>query len=324
MRYLAVVPVTVLLAGCAGQYGFRPTMEADAPITGGEGIVLSHNLSKAYVEDKTMLSCQSTRPGFQEKGNYQYRSYARPDGRTARFECIRFRTAADFANEGENSRDLYKAAVLDHLEAGFALSDFYCDTFFRRIALRSSSRKFARSGANDVGAAVSATLGLTAAGSAVTGGVGAGFGLIDSFFRNYDEAFLVASDLPNLENAVIRAQTEYREKLDHAKITSFPSATTAILRYAYFCSFTGMRGLINEKLEGRKDLTLKGLEDALATYEQIQVKLGRNQADGAAAPAIRDGATPNAAALPPAPPPAPQQQPEASREEEQPYVVPPP
>lgn len=112
---------------------------------------------------------------------------------------------------------------------------------------------FARGGVNDVGAAITALLGFASAGSAVTGATGAGFGLFDSTFRNYDEAFLVHEDLPALQKLVVAEQAKFKTSLfaENNKANfpvSFQEASSAINDYARTCTFTGMRGLLNESM----------------------------------------------------------------------------
>jgi hypothetical protein len=126
-----------------------------------------------------------------------------------------------------------------------ALSDLYCDTYFRRIARRWNERLFVRNTTNDVGAAISAVLGLAKAGSGITGGVGAGFGLADGAYRNYDNVFVVSPDLPAMQNLVRENQKKVREEALAALPVDYYSAQSRIIEYARLCSYTGMKGLLN-------------------------------------------------------------------------------
>jgi hypothetical protein len=254
-RLIILASASFALAGCQHALDFTPTMASDPPIFGGEASVLQTELLAALeaVPNSNDSAaqfelCKRLRPAYQDaqrlrrqRGNAdeQYRDTNGP------FGCYRFRTIAD-----ESKR---KEAALRHLLSGFALTDYYCDVFFERIAERSAKRRFARSGVNDVGAAMSAILGLAAAGSGLTGGVGAGFGLMDSTIRNYDEAFLVYSDLPAMQELVRSEQQKFRDgilKPDNAAglPSSFQESSIQIMRYANMCSFTGMRGLMNESM----------------------------------------------------------------------------
>lgn len=220
-------------------------MGADPSEFGIEGLVLQNELSKAFTKVPPAGApdlCSTTAPGFQERSKYSYtRHYREATAPEDRFRCIFFRenaTAADAAA---------------HVRAGFALSDLYCDTFFRRIAQNLSQRQFARGTTNDVGAAISAVLGLASAGSAVTGGIGAGFGLLDGGFRNYNENFLVTPDLPGVQKLVRTNQAKLREDTLAKMPTNYPDATMRIMEYANLCSYVGMKGLLNESVQDAAD-----------------------------------------------------------------------
>lgn len=248
-RYSGALICAAMLSGCAGK-DFSPTMEADPALFGGEGIALVNTLLLAYEyapPDKTPKAparalCELTLPSFHEEDVYAYRRYTGRQAKTKQveaFKCLTLRPAPTTAE------------IETHLDAGFALTDLYCDNFFRRVALSSNGRNFVRNSVNDAGAAAAAIAGLAKAGSGVTGGIGAFFGLLDASIRNYDDAFLVAKDLPGLETAVFKAQDAYKAKVDPAKIRSYSQATSVIIRYATHCSWTGMRGLISEKLQDK-------------------------------------------------------------------------
>lgn len=240
-----------LLSGCASVSQVRTaTMEADPTEIGAESIALQNQLSLAYTRERPSVTngtrtyrdpdlCRYTLPNFQQNGNYSYTRHQSPEagraGRTAaqQFECLYL------------IQDPSPAQALQHVRAGMALSDLYCDLYFRRIARRWNERMFARNTTNDVGTAISAILGLTAAGSVATGAVGVAFGLADAAFRNYDNVFVVSPDLPALQNLVRQKQVELREAIEAAPPTDFYRAQSQIIGYARLCSYTGMRGLLN-------------------------------------------------------------------------------
>ncbi|WP_344709101.1 hypothetical protein [Sphingomonas humi] len=163
----------------------------------------------------------------------------------ARIGCVRLRTdgqAADFTR---------------HLEAGLNLADLYCDDYFRRIAMHKQMRQFGRSTTNDVGTAASVGLGLAKAGSVLTGGAGALFGLADGLFRNYDNAFVVEPDLGKLLNLVRTAQNLMKASLRKTPPSSFLQANEGITAYAQICSYAGMDNLLNAAItEGSKPETI--------------------------------------------------------------------
>jgi hypothetical protein len=171
------LPLTLLLAGCATVNGYKPTMEADASEVGNEGIAFVTEMMDAYepVPKGERGLCDLVLPSYQEARKDSFKRYETRTGVSAgkSFQCWRFK------------RKPAAGDVQRYMQSGIALSDLYRDTYFRRIAQHWSQRRFARDTTNDLGAAISAVLGLTKVASPITGGVGAGFGLIDGTFRNY-------------------------------------------------------------------------------------------------------------------------------------------
>lgn len=137
----------------------------------------------------------------------------------------------------------------DYLSAGFALSDFYCSSFFQDADESQRRRRFGRAATNDVGTAMTTILGLANAGENLVTGVAAGFGLGDNLWRNYDDAFTVTPELSNIQSLVFAAQDNWRER-SLGKKASLPanyySAQTVIMRYANLCSTLGMQALLNK------------------------------------------------------------------------------
>jgi hypothetical protein len=214
-------------------------MESDPPEIGGEGIFLINELSRAYVKVDTPF-CNSILPSFQERAKYPYSRYNNPGTSAA----ILFRCTAFKSVNPDEPEDM--AAVANHVRAGFNLSDLYCDTFFRRIAKHANQRRFARNATNDVGTAVSTALALAAASTGVTGGAAAAFGLMDSSFRNYDDSFLVSTDLHILQPKVFDEQGKFKAIVYANMPTNYFDANMAVIRYANFCSYVGMKALLNE------------------------------------------------------------------------------
>jgi len=133
-----------------------------------------------------------------------------------------------------------------YLEAGFGLSDIYCQRFFIVASQSALRRRFERNVGTTVDSLVGTVLSLANAGETAIGIVNAGFGAVDSTFQNMDESFLVAPDLENVRALGHAAQDDYRRVTFEERMPeSFPSARSAIERYAGICSFTGMRRLVN-------------------------------------------------------------------------------
>ncbi len=253
--FCAVTVMSISLAGCNG-FSFRPTMASDAPLTGYEGRVLQLEMMRPFeVISNNSISqeplekmCALISPTFQEKGSERFLR-GRRDTQTLTADrpsfCLIYKT---------NPKP---SEVRSYIVSGMAYTDYLCDVFFARIAERSAKREFGRSTANDVGTAVSAILGLANAGSQVTGGIGAGFGLLDSGISNYDEAFKVDADLPALQKLVQSEQAKIRNEVLGSENASnennripetYQGAAIEIMRYANTCSFTGMRGLLTESM----------------------------------------------------------------------------
>lgn len=222
-------------------------MEADPPETGVDGLVFITELGKAYktAKPEDSVMCDKFEPSFQEGDKHSYKRYASKVESTAkRFGCLVFKDTKGV--EGQ-------ALIANHLRAGFALSDLYCKNFFRRISLHSAKRGFMRNNANDVGAAISAILGLTKTSSAVTGGVGAGFGLIDGVFRTYDQQFLISPNLDSLQTRVFTEQRTFAAKVWATPPTDLFDASTKIADHANYCSYVGMKTLIDDSLAKSSD-----------------------------------------------------------------------
>ncbi len=268
---LLSVALVTSLASCGQFRKSTPTMGGEAPLTGGEGIALINELQGAFkkVPDSDPNLCKYTIPQRYEMQSEPYSRYIRGGDPQVHFVCIEYKNPAS------------DAEIFKHMEAGFGLSDLYCDIFFRRIAAHSSQRKFARGLVNDAGAAVSAILGLAKVTSPVVGGVGAGFGLADSSFRNYDDSFLVSPDLSTLQTRVYTEQDKFRtSSMSRKDIKHYSTANSIILRYANFCSYTGMRGLINKSLNTASEDPMETLK-RFAGYASAYIKASRAVRDAA-------------------------------------------
>lgn len=137
----------------------------------------------------------------------------------------------------------------EYIAAGFALSDIYCETYFKLADEAERRRRFARGVTNDAGTAISTILGLANAGENVVTGIAAGFGLVDGVFRNYNEAFVIGPDLANVRLLVLAAQDNYRKQTlgkDTNVPKDFGTSQSAILRYANHCTTLGMQALLNK------------------------------------------------------------------------------
>jgi len=242
---------------------WHPTMEADPPEIGAEAMAYQNRLSDAYVRRDNDF-CRYTLPGYQTAHSWTYDRYRSKYGQAAEasnlFRCHQLRD------------DALPMQVRAFAQAGFALSDLYCRTFFRRLALHSNVRRFDHSVVNGVGTLASAIMGLASVGSAATAAVGTAFGTADSAFTSYDATFLVEPDPSLLEQDVLKRQgdveiqfdTEWRDSTKHL---TYYDANKYIERHASYCTFYGMKAIINANLKSDSKT------DAKKTDEKANIDL---------------------------------------------------
>lgn len=260
------------LTGCAtNPANFRPTMSADAARVGVEAQALINQLASVYeiknyrsdVKESKPEDCLAQIPASYQSADTEPVKRLGIDGNgRLKIEakgCVRF-------------REVTAPEVQSYFDAGVALSDLYCDDYFRRIALHKQKRHFYRSTTNDVGTAASVGLGLASAGSIITGGVGAAFGLFDALYRNYDAAFIVEPDLGQLLNVVKTAQKNYLS--DQVPPSSLLKATAAITGYAQICSYAGMDQALNKTLEKGNDAL--SIEENVASAQSLPDRMAAN------------------------------------------------
>ncbi len=249
-----VIVILTMLAFVSQARASTPTTESDPAEDGREGLALVNALGAAYEKRESNATCLSTKPSYQESAKHSYRRYSDKTQKTEdKFQCIFFKD------------DPSPLQVKHYLDAGFALSDLYCKNFFRRVSSHSQSRGFARNNVNDVGASISVILGLAKAGSVVTGGLGAIFGLADGIFRTYDQQFLVSPDLANVQKLVFAAQYQFRVKYKTQQPDNYYEAASVIAEHANMCSFLGMKVLINTSLTKNTETTVNNVSDAADT-----------------------------------------------------------
>ncbi len=164
--------------------------------------------------------------------------------------------ATDLANNNRTLRPVGSDNMKRYINAGFALSDIYCEQFFRSADETLRRRRFGRATTNDVGTAITAVLGLANAGQNIVTGVATSFGLADSVWRNYDDAFLVSPDLSNVRSLVMSAQDNFRQRTltsDETLPEDYGLAQSVIQRYANLCSTLGMQSLLNQSTMQQSD-----------------------------------------------------------------------
>ena len=162
--------------------------------------------------------------------------------------------AFDENNAGRRTfkRDPKPEDITRFVNAGFTLTDIYCDVFFRNTNLSFRKRKFGRGATNDVGTVITGILGLASTGPKVISGVATGFGLADSSWRNYDESFVVSPELDVVRSLVLSAQDQFRRATIDNIPTDYMTARSAVIRYAGLCSFLGMQALLNQSVDQQR------------------------------------------------------------------------
>lgn len=193
-----------------------------------------------------------------------------------------YRVLLEAGEEKNNTRTMVTVGndnMRRYLGAGFALSDIYCANFFSKTDEAYRRRRFGRTLTNDVGTAVSTVLGLAKAGENIVTGVAAAVGLADSAWRNYDDSFVVSTELSNVQSLVFAAQDNFRAYTLSATAKlpgDYGTAQSVILRYANICSFLGMKALLDQsagdqrntlnaytrRLTGKAAATVSGPPDA--------------------------------------------------------------
>jgi hypothetical protein len=164
--------------------------------------------------------------------------------------------ASDPGKNGRTLRAVGTDNMRRYLGAGFALSDFYCARFFEKTDEAGRRRKFGRALTNDVGTVITTILGLAKAGESIVTGFGAATGLADSSWRNYDDSFVVSPDLANVQSLVLAAQDNFRARTLAENATlpqDYGSAQSVIIRYAHFCSFLGMKAILDRSATEQRD-----------------------------------------------------------------------
>lgn len=247
-------------------------MGSDPAELGFEAQALINTMGTAYENER---ECKGIIPSRQNTDKEGYKRLAGHNATksTTDFSCIRFKRPgpADLPPK-------------DYYNAGIALSDIYCDDYFRRIAMSKQKRQFGRATTNDVGTAASAGLGLLSAGSLLTGGVGTLFGLSDNLFRNYDSAFVVEPNLGKMLNLVQSAQSAMRAGADSDSFTTYLEAHRAVSSYAQMCSYVGMDALLDRAIAAGTDIAARASAKAVspAGEQAVAVTMQQEKTDAAA------------------------------------------
>lgn len=296
-RMLALVLAATSLSACASVERLRPDIEAKPVPSRLDEIAYINSLRRAYTyragEGDDPDNCY--RGGDLGRFNPELsEGYALHDDEHERVSpgtCVFFRRLGD---------DKVRPAILDYLDAGFGLTDIYCQRFFIVASQAAQKRRFERDTGTTVDGLVGAVLGFANASKNALEIVNAGFAAIDSTFKNIDEAFLVGPDLGNVRKLVQAAQADFRTEVfskPDKLPNSYAGARSIVERYAGLCSFTGMKQMVNVSVQSQT----KALTDSAEAPKPPAGKPPAAPAPGkspAVAPAV--GPTPVTPSRPPA------------------------
>jgi hypothetical protein len=156
-------------------------------------------------------------------------------------QCITYR-------DQPSEEDLHR-----YLDAGFGLTDLYCQRFFTIVANSAQNRRFQRNAGNTLDALMGTVLTAAKAGTTALGIVNGGFEAVDATYQNIDASFLVAPEMDTVRKLVHAAQADYRVRArDEVNFPKrYPAARAVLERYAGLCTFTGMRQLVTDSVKGQ-------------------------------------------------------------------------
>jgi hypothetical protein len=256
MRYRPLIGA-LLLSACTSPERLRPDVEAWQPPSRLEEIAYINALRDAFI----FIPATADPLCHDGSGTGYFRpslSQGLPEHQRGQEQARRADSSRPADDPGTGVCVSYKPSpqppeIRRYLEAGFGLSDVYCQRYFVVATQSRLKRRFARNAFSSVDTLVGSILSLTAVGATATGIVNGAFGLVDSTFQNVDDSFLVAADLENVRSLVQAAQDAYRAEAVRAQAlaTSYPAARSVIERYAGICSYTGMRRLVNASVNAQ-------------------------------------------------------------------------
>lgn len=251
MKMLALALAVTSLSACASVERLRPDIEAKPVPSRLDEIAYINSLRRAYTyrpeEGDDAANCYKGGDlgRFNPELSEGYALHDDEHEKISSASCVFFRKL---------NGDKIRPAMLDYLDAGFGLTDIYCQRFFIVASQAAQKRRFERDTGTTVDGLVGAVLGFADASKNALSVVNAGFAAIDSTFKNIDEAFLVGPDLGNVRKLVQAAQAEFRTEVfskPDKLPNSYAGARAVVERYAGLCSFTGMKQLVNVSVQSQ-------------------------------------------------------------------------
>lgn len=244
MRHLLAVGFLLSTAACTSVEPLRPDMETRPLPSRLDEIAYINGLRKAY---------------------YQINPGASVDGKVAPSDCYTGRDLKVFrpkfvqgyrmVDEQSEKVDspvclIFKptkptSALTDYLDNGYGLADLYCSRFMIIAAETRQARQIQKSTFNAVNVMVSTVLNAISAGANAMNVATGGFGLIDSTYKNIDDAFVITPEKDTLVRLVQAAQAAFRKEADATPPTSYANARARLERYSSICTYDALKGMVN-------------------------------------------------------------------------------
>jgi hypothetical protein len=241
IRNLLVV-AAALLGGCQSVEPLRPDISARPVPSRLDEIAYINVLREAYVQAEGPLCYNGSKlKPFKDKFAEGLPRYDEEQETSAGGQCITYR-------DQPSEEDLHR-----YLDAGFGLTDLYCQRFFTIAANSAQNRRFQRNAGNTLDALMGTVLTAAKAGTTALGIVNGGFEAVDATYQNIDSSFLVAPEMETVRKLVHAAQADYRARArnDANFPKRYPAARAVLERYAGLCTFTGMRQLVTDSVKGQ-------------------------------------------------------------------------
>ncbi|GLR48074.1 hypothetical protein [Sphingomonas astaxanthinifaciens] len=248
-RIITLICSSALLCGCTTFEPLRPDMEARPLPSRLDEIAYVNVLREAFAvtsngDEGAPPACYSGAKlhAFKSKFGQGYVDHDE-DAESVADGCVTFRKL-----KGEDAIDRY-------MEAGFGLSDIYCDRFFTVAGQSRQSRRVQRNAFKVADTLFNSFLTVLRTGETAVGLSSAGFSAVDGAYGAIDDAFVVAPDRDDVRKLVQGAQQIYRADAFRAanKPKSYVGARAVLTKYAWICSFDGMKSLVTSSLKEKAE-----------------------------------------------------------------------
>lgn len=246
-HFFVAIGLLLSTAACTAVEPLRPDMEARPVPSRLDEIAYINGLRQAYASDKPNASAPcyigaKLRP-FRPKFVQGYRETDNDAEQLSQTSCVRFKESEADQNSGQ------ARLIQDYLDNGFGLTDLYCSRFIMVAAEERQSRRLQRNTASAVDALVGVVLNAVSAGADALAVANGGFEAIDATYNNIDDAFVITPDKESLVRLIQNAQDAYRKQARDTPPRSFAEARSKVERYASFCTYDGMRALVNSSVQ---------------------------------------------------------------------------